>query len=118
MATPQDPAEHALVIKALTSGLSNCVEWIDTWAEERIKSDTSLVGIGPNAIRRALLQFALAGGTVEQVLENRNEYKHRRFYYKAIIPHPLIPKGIFVEMELEEKPDPIVPRVFILNAHP
>ena len=69
MTPPQDPVEHALVIKALTSGLSNCVEWIDTRTEDRINRDPSMLGVSAKGVRLALLAFAKNGGLVEQIPE-------------------------------------------------
>jgi hypothetical protein len=114
----EDPGELALVIKALTSGLSNCVEWASDRLIWRVRSDPRLCGLTPEGIKRELLNYIRAGGVVKQVEETRPEYQGLyRYYYKAIIPVVGFPKGIFIEMVLQDG-DPDVPSVSLVNAHP
>ncbi len=42
MPQPRDPTEHSLVIKALTTGLSDCVEWKNDALLGRVRSDPDL----------------------------------------------------------------------------
>ncbi len=112
-----DPAEHALVIKALTSGLSNCVEWVNSKTKRRVDTDPGLQGRTARFIVHELIAFVAAGGRIDQVQETRSEYSHRRYYYKAVLPVTGFLHGVFVEMELQEPADPDVPGVILLNAH-
>src|SRR5579864_9189894 len=112
----EDPHELALIIKALTSGLSNCVEWINDKTALRIANDPDLEGLSPRIIRSELLAYVREGGEVEQVPEKRSEYKHLRFYYKARIPIEDFRGKIFVEMILSND-DADVPCVSLVNAH-
>lgn len=112
-----DPAELALVYKALTSGLSNCVEWKNEEVMRRIRADASLQGLTPAAIRGELLAFVGTGGTVRQIVEKREEYHILyRFFYKTNMRIPGFPTGLFVEMVLSDD-DPDVPVVSLVNAH-
>src|SRR5689334_25152922 len=82
----QDPEELALILKAITSGLSNCLFWKNDATENRIRKDRELQGMTPHGIKRELIQFVKAGGLVEQVAETRESYRGEYvFYYKAII---------------------------------
>jgi hypothetical protein len=113
---PQD--ELALVVKALTSGLSNCVEWINDAAARVVRSNPANQGLTPEGIKKLLLQFVAAGGRVEQRREERQEYRWRReYWYRAVVPVDGFRGGLFVEMELSDD-DPDVPMVALLNAHP
>ncbi|HZW30559.1 MAG TPA: hypothetical protein VFF52_07625 [Isosphaeraceae bacterium] len=80
----RDPDELALVIKAITSGLSNCLFWKNDATENRIRNDRELQGLTPRGIKRELIRFVTAGGLVEQVAETRESYRDDHFfYYKA-----------------------------------
>jgi hypothetical protein len=112
-----DPDEHALVMKALRSGLSNCVEWISERTILRIRNDPDCHGLTPEGIRQELLDFIRAGGEVIQKEETRPEYAHYRFFYKAVLPIEGFPRGFFVELVLHDD-DPDYPEVRVVNAHP
>ncbi len=114
-----DPTEeYNLVIKALTSGLSNCVEWINDKTARQVRANPANQGLTPEAIKRLLLEFVAAGGCIEQRREEREEYQGRReYWYRAIIPLEGFRTGLFVEMELTDD-DSDVPVVSLLNAHP
>lgn len=109
---------HALVLKALTSDLTNCVFWKDDRTMQRVRDDPSLLGLSPACIRKELIDYVKAGGGVRQVVETREEYLHdHSFYYKAIIPLDGFPQGVFVELVLTDD-DPDVPMVALVSAHP
>ena len=65
-----DEHELSLVVKALTSGLSNCVEW-DERAATRVRNDSKMQSWTAEAVRRELLAFVATGGEVIQVDETR-----------------------------------------------
>lgn len=112
-----DPGEHALVMKALTSGLSNCVTWLNPRLSMRIRDDPTLNGLTPEGIKRELIAFVGKGGEIRQVVEKRPEFQNYRFYYKAILPLDGFVQGVFVEIVLVD--DHIdVPVVRLVNAHP
>ena len=50
------------------------------------------------------------------MVEKRPEYDDRRFYYRAIIPVVGLPRGLFVEIILDDD-DAELPCVRIVNAH-
>jgi hypothetical protein len=112
-----NPAELALVEKALKSGLGGCVEW-DEHEVDRIEEELSRYNLTLRAVRKALVQHVRNGGDVFQVKEERERRKDRRdYYYKSIVPMPdLFLKGLFVEMEIINT-DSDVPEIRILNAH-
>jgi hypothetical protein len=112
------PSDLDLVRKALTSGLSNCVEWIDDKAANRVRNNSANRGLTPEGIKKLTVAYVLAGGLIEQRAEEREEWKPRRdFWYRLVIPVEDFPHGLFVEMELLDD-DPDVPVVALLNAHP
>ena len=112
-----DPEEHALVLLALRSGLSNCVLWKNVGVIARVESDPDLKGLTARTIRESLIEHAVSGGSVLQVREQREPYRRDyAFYYKAVLPFCDFPKGIFVEMRLNDA-DPDFPIVYLVNAH-
>jgi hypothetical protein len=64
------------------------------------------------------IEFVRGGGSIEQVVEKRPEWKGEyRFYYKAILPINGFPHGVFVEIVLEDS-DPDLPSVLLVSSHP
>lgn len=115
-----DPEEHALVVKALLEGLSNCVFWHEKGAR-LVREDRELEGLTPAFIRRVLVDFVRAqpdaGSLVVQVAEQREGWRDAyRFYYKVILPVDGFRHGLFVEMRLTDD-DPEFPGVTIVRAH-
>ncbi len=115
-----DPEEHALVVKALQDGLSNCVIWHEKGAR-LVREDLELQGLTPAFIRRELIDFvrthAYASAAVKQVPEQRDEWRDRfRFYYKVILPVVGFVHGVFVEIRLTDD-DREYPGVTIVRAH-
>lgn len=113
------PEEHRLVIKAITSGLSNCVYWKDDKTEHRIQSDGFLLGWTPKAIKRELIHCVKSGAvSLRQVKEIRPEYKdHYRYFYDTALPVIDFEDGLYVEMVLHDQ-DEDCPVVVLVNAHP
>ena len=113
----KDPAQLELVIKALTCGVTGCVDWHPKQME-RVRGDRFLKGLSPEEIQAMLIEYITnGGGKVQQVTEKGRGYDHRDYYYKVVVPCPdLFKKGLFVELELLDK-DPDVPVVFLVNAH-
>lgn len=116
--TMDRPDLHALVVRALTVGLTNCVVWKDDKTMQRVRDNPSLHGLSPSYIRKGLIEHVKAGGAVKQIIETRDEYKDDYdFYYRAVIPLSGFPHGVFVEMILVDD-DPEVPVVALVSAHP
>jgi hypothetical protein len=110
--------ELALVRQALTSGLSNCVEWVNDKAARLVRDNPANQGLTPEGIKRLVIDFVEGGGPIEQRVEERTEYKHRRqYWYGVVVPVEGFRHGLFAEMELLDD-DPDVPIVVLLNAHP
>lgn len=115
-----DQEALALVVKALTCNLSNCVEWINDNEANRVRSDPSNQGLTPGEIKRLTREYVRLNepNCVEQLREVRENRKDRReYWYRVIVPIDGFPHGLFVEMELLDD-DPVVPVVVLLNAHP
>jgi hypothetical protein len=115
-----DPEEHALVVKALQDGLSNCIIWHEKGAR-LVREDPELQGLTPAFIRQEVIDFvrtqANAAAAVKQVPEQRDEWRDRyRFYYKVILPVDGFRHGLFVEMRLTDD-DQDFPGVTIVRAH-
>jgi hypothetical protein len=115
MAALKDPAEHALVVKAITCRVGGCCEW-DMKAERRFLSRPPLPNLTPEGVIDELIDFIASGGDVVQVEEQRPEYDDRPFYYKVILPMAEFRLGLFVEIILHDD-DPDVPMVRIVNWH-
>ena len=115
---PKDPAELALVVKALTSGLSDCVEWKDHLLLNRVRNDPGLGRLRPQFIRRDLIEaVGEFRDIVVQVPEKRPEFAAiHSFYYKVILSYDEKPFEVFVEMVLND-PDPDCPSVTIVSVH-
>jgi hypothetical protein len=112
----EDPAEHALVVKALIDGLGGCVEW----NEKEAKLVIEQYSLNPAFIRRETIRYVRArGGTVvEQRKELRPHWQDYRYYYMVILPFDGFRDGLFVEMRLTDDEDPEFPEVTFVRAHP
>ena len=110
-----DPEEHALVVKALTSGLSNCVSWDEKAARRVMES-----GLNPRSIKSETIDLVKSKGpsVLIQKPETRDPWKDNyRFYYKVILPSDVYRGGLFVEMILTDD-DREFPVVVFVNSHP
>jgi hypothetical protein len=114
-----DPEELELVVKALTSGLSNCVLWKDDRTTQRLIGDRFLLGWTPKAIKAELIRLVSSDEVkVWQSEEVRDDYRDDHDHvYAAILPIEDFEYGLYVEMVLVD-PDPEVPCVSLVNAHP
>jgi hypothetical protein len=111
-----NPDELALVVKAIKSGLGGCVEWDDT-VIDRLTNDLARYRLKLHDVRTKLIQHVRNGGEVFQKEEDRETWKDRRdYWYYVIVPTPVFPKGLFVELELRNS-DPDYPEVNLVNAH-
>ena len=113
----EDPAEHALVVKALIDGLGGCVER----DEKEARLVIELYALNPTHIRRETIRYVRDHGGV--VVEQRKELRHHwqdlyRFYYMVILPFDGFRDGLFVEMRLTGDDDPEFPEVTLVRAHP
>ncbi len=114
--TPDE--ELALVRKALTCGLSNCVEWINVKEAHRVRSNPANQGLTPEGVKRRLLDFVRKNpDAVEQRREQRRDDYPRDFWYRVKVPIEGFPRGLFVEIVLMDE-DPDVPYVGLVSAHP
>jgi hypothetical protein len=113
-----DPAELDLVRRAICEArtTTGCCEW-DGRAAERLRRDrAALRGLTLQAVKKAPIDFVVAGGEIRQLAETRPEYNDRGYYYKAVVPVFEFAHGLFVEIILSE-PDPELPGVLMVNAH-
>ena len=114
--TPEE--EIDLVKNAILMGqtVTGCCEWHER-AEKRVQADPDLHDYSPTAIRELTFDFVAAGGTIQQIKEQRSEYAEFEYYYKLILPVPDFTHGLFVEIRLVDA-DPDCPSVHLVNAHP
>jgi hypothetical protein len=118
MGEPINPAELALVCKAIALGetTGGCCEWNEK-AARRIRERPPCEGLTPEGVRQLLIEFVVRqGGKVIQVKERRAEHPDRQFYYKAIVPVASFVHGLFVELVVTDDDDDY-PSVAIVNAH-
>ena len=87
MPDPRNPSERALVTKALTCGLSNCVQWVDANLLRRVRSDADLRGLESKTIRKDVIAVAQnSPQEVIQVVETRPDFRDNyNFYYKVLL---------------------------------
>jgi hypothetical protein len=111
-------AQLALVRKAICSGLSNCVEWLDDKLQLRVRNDACLQGLVPKEIKRLLIEWvSCEGGHVFQNRETRPNWSGcQDYWYHVLIPVDGLPRDLFVEMVLSDD-DGECPVVTIVNAH-
>jgi hypothetical protein len=114
-----DLEEHALVVKALTEGLSH---WVlsDRQSAQRVRDNDDLQGLTLAFIRQTLISFVRANGgqSVRQIVEKRREWRDgHRFFYKVNNPLDGFKKRLFVEIRLTGYDDPDVPEVMLVSAH-
>jgi len=107
-----------LVRRAIMSRLGGCCAW-DEKAAQRVRSDQSLEGVSPEDINALLRDYVTEHPeAVTARRENRDEYRGvRDFWFRVILPVPEFTHGLFVELVLEDDPDPDIPGVVIVNAH-
>lgn len=117
MAKPADPDELTLVVKAIREcgDVTGCLEWKEKAAKQfRLNSPVS--GLTPDGVKQDVIRFVREGGEIIQVVETREEYNDRPFYYKVILPFVGFTHGLFVELVLTDD-DPDYPSVQIVNCH-
>jgi hypothetical protein len=109
-----------LVHLAIRSGIYGHIQWQDA-ATRRVRGDKDMAGYTPEAIRALLRAFVLQGNTLTARQDTRPEYLAEHpddpSWYRAVLPAPPLPKGMFVELRLIDN-DPAEPWVEIVNAHP
>jgi hypothetical protein len=117
MVGPEDPTEHALVVKAIVLGrrFRGCCEWKES-AARRVREKPPCEGLTPEGIKELLVQHLEQNGDLSQVREKREEHADHRFYYKAVIAVPGFVRGLFVEVVVVDD-DSDCPAVLIVNAH-
>jgi hypothetical protein len=107
-----------LVRKAITSRLGGCCEW-DAKAALRVRSEANLKGLTPEEIKERLEDYVTEHPeAVTARPEKREEYRGvSDSWFRVILPVAGFKSGLFVELVLEDDPDPDVPGVVIVNAH-
>ncbi len=113
------PTRLELVHKAIRSGWRGHIEWKDA-AARLVRDDPDLLALTPEGIKELLREFVLAGGALAEREETRQEYLEEYpddpFWYRALIPVPGLPRGLFLEVRLIDD-DPEEPWVQIVSAH-
>jgi hypothetical protein len=109
----------------ITSRLGGCCLW-DEKVAQRVRSDRNLNGLTPEAIKKLLEVHVTDNPNAvrakkefrQWILKGETRYP-RDMWFWVILPHPVVElvHGLFVELVLEEKPDPDFPGVVIVNAH-
>lgn len=109
--------EYRLVHKAMTCGLSNCLEWANANVQRRVINDPDLNGLTPKEIKRLVIDHVCRNGELKQKKENRSEYSITRdFWYQVLIDIDRLPRPLFVEIVLNDD-DADCPTESIVSAH-
>lgn len=107
-----------LVLDAITSGTSGCVEWKSERLQFRVRNDAELQNLTPKGIVAELVAAVLAGADVRQKREARPEWAGQHdFVYEVRFPVAGLPRDLYVEMVLKDPPDVDCPVVVIVSAH-
>src|SRR5262249_8602389 len=114
------PPRLDLVHKAIRAGTLGNIEW-EPSALQRMLEDPTMEGVTAFGVRLLLREFVSQGSCLdvrdqksEQHLEERPEHP---YWYRAIIPVPQFPKGLFVETILIDPEEEEEPFVQIVSAH-
>lgn len=105
-----------LVRKAITSRFGGCCEW-DEKAAQRVLSDC---GLAPEFIKELLEEYVTnhpEAVTAKRESRGQETRYPRDIWFRVILPVEDFVHGLFVELVLEDPPDPDVPGVVIVNAH-
>lgn len=115
---PKDASELDLVRLAIKEAqtTTGCCEWHQREAMRLMQQGLGVPGLTLAGIRELLIDFVVNNGLIEQRDEKRPHYSDRPFWYRAVIPVPGLPEGLFVEIVMAV-PDPDCPAVLIVNAH-
>jgi hypothetical protein len=112
-------AQLDLVHLAIRSGVFGHIQWQDA-AARLVRIDPDMEGLTPEGIRALLHQFVLDGFCLSVRHETRAEFLQENpddpFWYRAVIPVPAFPRGLFVEVKLIDD-DPAEPWIEIVSAH-
>jgi hypothetical protein len=118
-----DPAEHALVVKAFASAVGHSgyvrgyVEWLDDNCMAIARSKLAdLDGLTPEDVRCMSIEYVNEGHAVIQSKETRDTWSEFPFKYFVQIPLDGSPFRVYVEFRLND-PDPRDPTVHIVSAH-
>jgi hypothetical protein len=101
MATPQEPEELALVVKAITCKVGGCCEW-DEKAARRFRYSPPSPGLTPEGVKDELIDYVHRGGEVVQSKETRPEWNDRPFKYIVILSLVGLRHGLFIEIVLDD----------------
>jgi hypothetical protein len=112
-----------LIHAAAASNLSNCFDWLDDIVQRNVRQRDDLRGLTLSTIKRLAREWiADHNGRIYERPGSRPVDSGRRdYWYYVIVPVNStddFPRGLFVEMELEEPYDTEFPVVYLLNAHP
>lgn len=105
-----------LVHQAMTSNISNCVEWITDRKQKEVTANPDNQGLTANEIRKLAIEWVRRGGTIDERGET-DFSRNRDYWYRIIVEVDGFPRGLFVEIELTDE-DEECPMVSLLNAHP
>src|SRR5438105_3996848 len=114
-----DPSRLELVHAAIRAGIYGQIEWKSS-AYELVRKDPKMTDFPPARVRALLRDFVLQGNRLTERTEQRAEKLQDDpddpCWYRAIIPVPEFPKGLFVEVRILDD-DPQDPWVQIVSAH-
>ena len=107
-----------LVLDAITSGTSGCIEWKSERLQLRVRQDPELLGLTPKGVVAELVAAVRAAGEVRQKRETRPEWAGQfEFVYEVRFPVAGLPRDLYVELVLKDPPDVDCPVVIIVSAH-
>ena len=116
-----NPPRLDLVHKAICAGMLGNIEW-EPEVLNRMLDNPAMKGFTALGVRLLLRKFVLnQGGSLdvrtqksEQHLQERPEHP---YWYRAIIPVPQFPKGLFVETILIDPEEEEEPFIQIVSVH-
>lgn len=108
-----------LVHKAITAGMYGNIEFKES-AYRQLRDDSEMQGFTPQGIRALLRDHVRAGNVLDIRSETRTEKLAEDpddpYWYRAVLPVPAFPKGLFLEIKLIDA-DEVEPFVQIVSVH-
>lgn len=110
-----DADDVELVRTAILSRTTGDCRWKES-LEERVRSDSSMMGLTPEAITALLRDYVGRGGRIDRRADPYPEEHSQDYWYRVIVPVEGFTHGLFVKIILLDD-DPEAPAVRIVSVH-
>jgi hypothetical protein len=103
---------------ALRNGIINCIHWRNEYLIWRVRADSNLQGLTPEAIVELLIRWVRDEGVeIRQKRETREIWRDEfDFVYDVLVPVDGLPRDLYLELILHDE-DVDYPEVTIVSCH-